>query len=253
MEKLVQNKENMNTNSNRRSLLKTVGGVTAAGVMGTLGFGISEVAFAASLTKAERDKMTPDEIIKGLQKGNKRFLSGKPEKHDYLAQKRASAAGQFPSAIILSCIDSRAPAEIILDTGIGEAFITRVAGNISNDDILGGMEFACKLMGAKLIVVMGHSGCGAVRGAIDNAKLGNLTGLLDKIKPAIAATPAGTYVGERVGSNYAFVDAVAKTNVQQTIENLRKGSQVLRDLEKEGKLKMVGAMYGLKGGVVEFF
>jgi carbonic anhydrase len=227
-----------------------VGGFTAAGVMGTLGLGISQVTFAAALTEAERDKMTPDEIIEGLKQGNQRFLSGKSEKHDYLAQKRASAAGQFPSAIILSCIDSRAPAEIILDTGIGEAFITRVAGNISNDDILGGMEFACKLSGAKVIVVMGHSGCGAVRGAIDNAKLGNLTGLLSKIKPAIGKT---TYVGERIGKNYDFVDAVAKTNVQLTIENIRKGSKVLRDLEKEGKLKMVGAMYGLKGGVVEFF
>lgn len=247
MEKSIQKKE---MNSNRRSALKTMGGVTAAGVIGTLGLGISEVTFAAALTKEERDKMTPDEIIKGLQKGNKRFRSGKPDKHNYLAQKRASAAGQFPSAIILSCIDSRAPAEIVLDTGIGEAFVTRVAANVTNDDILGGMEFACGVAGAKVIVVMGHSGCGAVRGAIDNVKLGNLTGLLEKIKPAIEAT---TYQGERVGSNYAFVDAVAKTNVQQTIGNIRKGSPLLSNLEKEGKLKIVGAMYALNGGVVEFF
>lgn len=240
--------EQATTNPNRRSLLKSACGASIASMVGTLG--ISQITFAAALTKEERDKMTPDQIIEGLKQGNKRFRSGKPERHDYLAQKRASVTAQFPSAIILSCIDSRAPAEIILDTGIGEAFVTRTAGNVSNDDIVGGMEFACSIAGAKVIVVMGHTGCGAVRGAIDNVKLGNLTGLLDKIKPAVAAT---NYSGERVGSNYAFVDAVAKTNVRQTIENIRKSSSVLRDLEKEGKLKMIGAMYNLNGGMVEFF
>jgi carbonic anhydrase len=214
-----------------------------------LGLGLSELSFAAALTKEQRDKLTPDDIIAGLKAGNKRFRSGKREKHDYLAQKRASASAQFPSAIILSCIDSRAPAEIILDTGIGEAFVTRIAGNISNDDILGSMEFACSVAGAKVIVVMGHTGCGAVRGAIDGVKLGNLTGLLEKIKPAIEAT---SYSGKREGSNYDFVDAVAKTNVLHTIDALRKGSAILRDLEKDGKIKMIGAMYRLQGGVVEF-
>jgi carbonic anhydrase len=245
---ITQNSNATQANPERRSLLKTVCGVTAAGMVGS--FAVSEVAFAAALTKEERDKMTPDEIIASMKKGNKRFRAGKPDRHDYLAQKRASVAGQFPSAIILSCIDSRAPAEIVLDLGIGEAFVTRAAGNISNDDILGGMEFACAASGAKVIVVMGHTGCGAVRGAIDGVKLGNLTGLLDKIKPAISET---TYSGERVGSNYQFVDAVAKTNVRLTIENIRKGSQILRDLEKDGKLKIVGAMYTLNGGRVEFF
>lgn len=243
-------KELNQNETSRRSLLKTVCGATAIGVSGALGLGAPQITFAAALTKEERDKMTPDEIVEGLRKGNKRFRSGKLEKHDYLAQKKASAQGQYPSAIILSCIDSRAPAEIILDTGIGEAFITRVAGNISNDDILGSMEYACAVVGAKVVVVMGHTGCGAVKGAIDDVKLGNLTELLDKVKPAIDKT---SYSGERVGSNSAFVDKVAKTNVELTLDQIRKKSQILSDLEKDGKLKLVGAMYSLKGGMVEFF
>jgi carbonic anhydrase len=171
------------------------------------------------------------------------------KKHDYVAQKKASAAGQYPSAAILSCIDSRAPAEIIFDMGIGESFNARIAGNIANNDLIGSLEFTCAAAGAKVIIVMGHTACGAVKGAIDNVEIGSLTGLLDKIKPAIGAT---TYSGERSSKNDGFVDAVAKTNVQQTINEIRKGSQVLSSLEKEGKLKIVGAMYHLNGGKVEF-
>jgi len=171
------------------------------------------------------------------------------KKHDYVAQKKASAAGQFPSAVILSCIDSRAPAEIVFNAGIGDFFNARIAGNIANNDLIGSLEFACAAAGAKVILVMGHTACGAIKGAIDNVELGSLTGLLDKIKPAIGAT---TYSGERSSKNDAFVDAVAKTNVQQTINEIRKGSAVLSSLEKEGKLKIVGAMYHLNGGKVEF-
>jgi len=235
--------------TSRRSLLKNVCGA-ALGITGVLGLGTPEMAFANALTKEERDKLTPDEIIERLKKGNQRFRNGNLERHDYRAQRRASSHGQFPSAIILSCIDSRAPAEIILDTGFGEAFDTRVAGNISNDDILGSIEFACIEAGAKVVVVMGHTDCGAIHGVINGIKLGNLTGLLEKIKPAIDATK---YLGERVGSNNVFVDKVAKTNVQLTIAQLRKGSQILNDLEKKGQIKLVGAMYNLTGGIVEFF
>jgi carbonic anhydrase len=170
-------------------------------------------------------------------------------KHDYVAQKKASAAGQYPSAAILSCIDSRAPAEIIFDMGIGESFNARIAGNIANNDLIGSLEFTCAAAGAKVIIVMGHTACGAIKGAIDNVELGSLTGLLDKIKPAIGAT---TYSGERSSKNDGFVDAVAKANVRQTINEIRKGSAVLSSLEKEGKLKIVGAMYHLNGGKVEF-
>jgi len=179
-----------------------------------------------------------------------RFRENRPVKHDYLAQKRSSLTGQYPMAVILSCIDSRAPAEIILDTGIGETFNTRIAGNISSRDVLASMEFACAVEGAKMVLVMGHTRCGAIRGAIENAELGNLTGLLEEIKPAIEKTQ---YSGERKGSNYDFVDAVAKTNVEQTIDNIRKHSPVLKELEDQQKIIIVGSLYHLDGGKVDFF
>jgi carbonic anhydrase len=151
---------------------------------------------------------------------------------------------------LLTCIDSRAPTETILDLGIGDIFNSRVAGNVENVDILGSMEFACKLAGAKVVLVMGHTSCGAIKGAIDNAELGNLTELLAKIKPAVAVT---TYTGDRTSRNHAFVDAVARTNVDITIANIRKGSSVLTELESNGTIKMTGAMYNLETGVVDFF
>src|SRR5207344_744756 len=182
-------------------------------------------------------------IIELMKKGNQRFRLGKESPHNYLAQQKASAKGQFPAAVILSCIDSRAPAETILDLGIGDCFNARVAGNIANDDILGSMEFACKVMGAKVVLVMGHTACGAIKGTIDNAELGNLTGLLDKIKPAVQGT---SYSGDRSSKNYSFVDAVARTNVMLTIDNIRKNSAVLVELEKSGAVKIAGAMYNLQ-------
>src|SRR4029079_2318634 len=151
--------------------------------------------------------------------------------HNYLAQQRASAAGQYPVAVLLTCIDSRAPAETIMDLRIGDIFNSRVAGNVENADILGSMEFACKLAGAKVVLVMGHTACGAIKGAIDNAELGNLTGLLAKLKPAVQAT---TYTGERSAKNYAFVDAVARKNVEMTLANIRRDSTVLAELESKG-------------------
>ena len=137
-----------------------------------------------------------------------------------------------------------------MDLRIGDVFNTRLAGNIENPDALGGMEFACKLMGAKVILVMGHTSCGAIKGAIDHAELGNLTGLLDRIKPAVAATE---YKGERTSKNYAFVDAVARKNVELTIDGIRKNSPVLAGMESSGALKIAGSMYDLKTGVIEFF
>src|SRR5258708_30067852 len=139
-----------------------------------------------------------------MKKGNKRFRAGERKNRNYLSEQRASAKGQYPAAVLLSCIDSRAPAEVIMDLGIGDIFNCRVAGNVENSDILGSMEFACKLSGAKVVLVMGHTACGAIKGAIDNAEVGNLTALLAKIKPAVSAT---TYTGERTSKNYGFVDA----------------------------------------------
>jgi carbonic anhydrase len=227
----------------RRAFL---GGLAAAAGLGLLSLRPSR---AASLTREERDKLTPGEVIAMLKQGNDRFRSGKMLPHDYLMQKRATANGQYPAAAILSCIDSRAPAEIIFDAEIGGLFNARVAGNIANDDLLGSLEFACALAGAKVVLVMGHTACGAIKGAIDDAKLGNLTGLLDKIKPAVAAT---AFEGARSAKNDAFVDAVARTNVLATLADIRRQSEVLAGLEKDGKIKIAGAMYNLVGGKVDF-
>ena len=229
------------------------GFLSASSALGALTFvgalGLSGAAHAVALTKAQREKLTPDDIVALMKKGNKRFVSGRREDHNYLAQQRATASGQYPLAVLLTCIDSRAPAETIMDLRIGDTFNSRVAGNIENADILGSMEFACKIEGAKLVLVMGHTNCGAIKGAIDNAELGNLTGLLAKIKPAIEATKS---TGERTSKNYGFVDAVGRKNVEMTIANVRKGSPVLAGMESSGNLKIVGAMYDLKTGVVDF-
>src|SRR5262249_35363576 len=179
-----------------------------------------------------------DGVIEIWQAGNERFRTGKMQAHAYLAQKRATAGGQYPAAVILSCIDSRVPAEIILDAGIGDTFNARIAGNIANDDLLGSLEFACAAAGAKLVLVMGHTACGAIKGAIDGVELGHLTGLVNKIKPAVAAT---VYSGEKTSKNGAFVDEVAKTNVLRTVNDIRQRSSVLSGLEKDGKIKIVGS------------
>lgn len=233
---------------NRRGFLKIAGITTATTA---LAFAPAwNLAYAAALTKEQREKLTPDDIIALMKKGNERFRTGKESPHDYLAQQKASAKGQFPAAVILSCIDSRAPAETIMDFGIGDTFNARVAGNIANEDILGSMEFACKLAGAKVVLVMGHTACGAIKGAIDNAQLGNLTGLLAKIRPAVEATQ---YQGDRSAKNYGFVDAVARKNVELTMIDIHRRSPVLADLEKSGAIKIAGAMYDLETGRVEFF
>ena len=234
----------------RRALLKCATGIAAWGVMGASLLGMPEQSKAAALTKDKRDKLTHDQILEAMKQGNERFRTGKMSQHDYLAQKRATVAGQSPAAVILSCIDSRAPAEIILDAGIGDTFNARIAGNIANDDLLGSLEFACALAGAKVILVMGHTACGAIKGAIDDAQLGNLTGLLNKIKPAVAATH---YDRERTSKNEEFVDEVAKTNVRLTLGEIRRRSDVLAALERDGKIKIVGSMYHLAGGRVDFF
>ena len=232
----------------RRMVLKTALGAAALFSIGA-GGALSGVAYAASLSKAQRDAMTPDQVIAAMAKGNERFRSGKPLRHDYLAQQRSSVGAQYPSAVVLSCIDSRAPAEIVMDSGIGETFNSRVAGNVVNDDLLGSMEFACAAAGAKVVLVMGHTGCGAIKGAIDHVEMGNLTGLLARIRPAIAQTQ---YAGERSSKNADFVDAVARSNVLYTMEQIRKRSDVLAKLERDGQIKIVGAMYHLNGGRLEF-
>ena len=232
----------------RRRFLKSAGIATATTALGLVP--AWHLAYGTALSKAQREKLTPDDIIALMKKGNQRFRLGKESPHDYLVQQKASARGQYPAAIILSCIDSRAPAETIMDLGIGDCFNARVAGNIANDDILGSIEFACKLAGAKVVLVMGHTACGAIKGAIDNAQLGNLTGLLAKIRPAVEAT---RYQGEHSAKNYDFVDAVARKNVELTMADIHRRSPVLADLETSGAIKIAGAMYNLETGLVEFF
>lgn len=231
----------------RRAWLKTVCGVL--GFAGTI-FGAQNVATRDSaLTREQRDRLTPDDVIAALKLGNQRFREGKPHPHDYRAQKRSSAQGQYPAAIVLGCIDSRAPAEIILDTGIGDTFNARIAGNVVNDDVLGSMEFACAVAGAKAILVLGHTACGAIKGAIDDVEMGNLTGLLARVKPAITAT---TFEGEKSSKNLVYVDAVARTNVLHAARVIRQRSDILADLEKKGSLKIAGAMYDIATGQVTF-
>jgi carbonic anhydrase len=232
----------------RRGFLRLTGAAAAATALGVAPVG--NVSYGAALTKAQRDKLTPDEIIALMRDGNQRFRFGRESPHHYLAQQRASAKGQYPAAVILSCIDSRAPAETIMDLGIGDCFNARVAGNVANDDIVGSMEFACKIAGAKVVLVMGHTACGAVKGAIDNVRLGTLTGLLAKIRPAVDSTE---YAGERSAKNYGFVDAVARKNIELTIADVRRRSSVLSELASSDAIKIVGAMYDLETGVVEFF
>jgi carbonic anhydrase len=226
-------------------------GTVAAAAVGLAGGSLSAAtARADALTQAQRDSMTPEQVIDLMRQGNERFRRGERKNRDYLREQQASASGQYPAAVLLSCIDSRAPAEVIMDLGIGDIFNCRLAGNVDNLDILGSMEFACKVAGAKLVLVMGHTACGAIKGAIDNAQLGNLTGLLAKIRPAVQAT---VYAGERVASDYAFVDAVARKNVEMTVASIRKNSPVLANLETHGSIRIRGAMYNLQTGVVEFF
>ena len=233
---------------NRRSFLTTLGVATAAGLLGLAQGG--DLAYADALSKAQREKMTPDEIIAYVKMGNERFRAGLRKNRDFLREQTTSAKGQHPSAVVLSCVDSRAPAEIILDLGIGDMFNSRVAGNIVNEDMLGSLEFACAVAGSKVVLVMGHTACGAIMGAIDKVQLGNLTSLLEKIRPAIEAT---RYDGERTSKNDTFVNAVARKNVELSIAGIRTKSPLLKELEAKGSIKIVGGMYNLATAGVEFF
>jgi carbonic anhydrase len=230
----------------RRDFLKTALGACAIAPLVPLPMQFGTPG-GGSLTKAQRDRLTPDEVIEELKKGNERFRSGKMTSRDYLSQQKSTAAGQYPAAVVLGCIDSRAPAEIIFDAGIGDTFNARVAGNVVNDDILGSMEFACAVSGAKVVLVFGHTACGAIKGAIDDVEMGNLTALLARIKPAITATK---FVGEKSSKNYAYVDAVARTNVTIALDTIRRRSLILENLEKKGSIRIVGAMYDLATGMV---
>ena len=208
-------------------------------------------AMSAVQTKTAQAAMTPPQALAELQAGNARFVAGAPLHRDFPAQVQATASGQYPFAVVLSCLDSRQPIEIVLDQGIGDIFSARVAGNVLNEDILGSMEFACKVSGAKLIAVIGHSNCGAIKGAVDDVQLGNLTGLLTRIKPAIDAVPAG--VQPRTSKNAAFVDDVSEANVRLVMKEIRERSPILREMLDKGEIGIVGGMYDLSTGRVQFY
>jgi carbonic anhydrase len=203
-------------------------------------------------TKKSQDALTPADALKILQEGNARFCSNLKANRNLLQQVSETRDGQWPFAAILSCIDSRASAELLFDQGLGDIFSIRIAGNFINDDILGSLEFACAAAGAKLIVVLGHSRCGAIRGACDGTELGHLTGLLQKIQPAVDAVTARHGADSRGAGNEDFVQEVMLENVRRTVEGIPERSGVLRDLQASGAIDIVGAAYDITSGKVDF-
>jgi len=203
------------------------------------------------LTAEEQAALTPYEVVELLRAGNQRFVRNDLTLRDHSAMVRRSSDAQYPKAIVLSCVDSRVPVEDVFDRGIGDVFVARVAGNFVNEDILGSMEFACAAAGAKLVLVLGHEHCGAVRSAIDDVRLGNVTPMLAKIRPAVDAVRAA-YDGEPSSSNPEFVHEVCERNVVDTVAAIRERSPVLADLEAQGAIRVVGAIYDMDTGVVSF-
>jgi carbonic anhydrase len=200
-----------------------------------------------TLTNETQKAMTPQQALTRLKEGNQRFVESHQTKRDYPQQVVETSIGQFPFAIVLGCVDSRVPPELIFDLGIGDVFSARIAGNFVNPDILGSMEFATKVVGSKLILVLGHTMCGAIQGAYQDVELGNLTGLLDKLKPAVeAAKESSSSDGD------PSIDAIAKMNVRLTIKNIKKESPILKELWENGDIAIEGAMYDVATGKVTF-
>jgi len=201
------------------------------------------------LTKEEQDALTTDMVLAMLKEGNIRFANNDLTSRDHSKQVRNSALSQYPKAIVLSCVDSRVPVEDVFDRGIGDVFVARVAGNFVNEDILGSMEFACKVSGSKLILVMGHEHCGAIKAAVDDVKLGNITLMLQKIRPAVESVE---YEGERNSKNQEFVHMVCESNITNTINQIRLKSPILKEMEDNGEIKIVGAIYDMDNGKVQW-
>lgn len=214
----------------------------------TLAF-IATLSLSAQTSKTEQSNLTPQEVLTQLMEGNERFAAGQTTAININEQVEITSKGQYPKAVVLSCLDSRVPVEMVFDQGIGDIFVGRVAGNVENEDQLGSMEFATKLAGSKLIMVLGHTACGAVKGACDGAEMGNLTALLAKIQPAVAAVQGHEEKG-RNSKNIEFVNAVVEKNVELTVKDIRERSPILAELEKEGKIMIVGGMYDLHTGKV---
>lgn len=215
---------------------------------------VSEKSIASVLTAEEQAGMTPDEIIERLKKGNENFVNNSLTQRDHSAQRRLATIGQYPKAIVLSCVDSRVPVEDVFDLGIGDIFVARVAGNIENRDIVGSMEFASAVAGSKVVIVMGHTACGAVKHAIDNTdaasmNMNALNDLLNEIKPAVALTEKN---GDVSSKNIDFTNTVIHNNAVKTVQDIREMSPVMAALESEGKIKIVAAVYDMETGKVNF-
>lgn len=204
-----------------------------------------------TLNKEMQSAITPSMAIKILEEGNKRFMNNLKANRNLLEQANETSDGQHPFAVILSCIDSRTSAELIFDQGLGDVFSVRIAGNIINEDILGSMEFACKVAGSKVIVVLGHSKCGAIKGACDHVEMGNLTALLSKIQPAVYDEKSVTE--NRNSSNAEFVEKVASINVKRTVDAIMERSPILKEMIQNGEIGIVGGMHNIADGEVTFF
>jgi carbonic anhydrase len=225
---------------------RAVGGTIALGATVLL----IRVAGAQPSPQDMQQAMTPADVLQQLKEGNARFVRGEPRKRDFGNEIKATAGGQHATAAVLGCVDSRVPVSTVFDAGIGDMFVARVAGNVADSDIAGSLEFATKVAGAKLVLVMGHTRCGAVRSACEHVELGHLTGLLQKIAPAVDAVKG--VPGGRDCNNDAFIDAAAKENVRLTIRRLREMSPVLKGLEDSTDIMIVGALYDISTGKVEF-
>lgn len=210
----------------------------------------AEPAKQTPVTAEQQKAYTPDQVLSELIAGNERFVTGKLSDLNIQANIAASTSGQYPKAVILSCLDSRVPVENVFDQGIGDIFVGRVAGNIETTELLGSFEFATKAAGAKLIMVLGHEACGAVKGACDHVEMGNLTALLDQIQPAVKAVESEFTEDKRNSKNTDYVNRVIEENVKITIADIRKNSPILAEMEKAGTIKIVGGIYSLKDGKV---
>ena len=203
------------------------------------------------MTKAEQALLKPDEVLQEFKDGNERFNTGNVTQREHSAEiRKAVTGGQYPKAIVLSCVDSRVPVEDVFDQGLGDVFVGRVAGNFVNTDLLGSLEFACKVAGAKLIIIMGHQHCGAIKGAIDDIHLGNITAMLKNIKPAIEMSKS--FEGDKSSKNEDYVKTVNKNNIRNAISQIRVKSSILKEMEDKAEIKIVGAYYSLLTGKLEF-
>ncbi len=241
--------------NDRRRFLRTAGSaLVGAGAVSALALSAGSAGAAphaaAARTRESQAAMTPEQALQKLKDGNERFIQGKMIERDLLQQVKATGPAQFPFAAVVGCIDFREAAQVTFDQGIGDVFSVTIAGNFVNDDMLGSLEFACAVAGAKYILVVGHSECGAIKGACDDVVLGNLTQTLANIKPAVAAVPG--FESDRTSANAGFVQAVAEKNVVLTMARIRERSSILRDLADKGEIGIGGAMYDVRTGKVTF-